>query len=386
MKRTRLAILGASGFVGSTLCERLFESQEFDFRALVHSFANTARLARFPIELAPVDVLSPTQVKAGLEGCDVVVNLSRGNPMQMAATMKNILGAAQKARVKKIIHLSSISIYGDNPRPESRDESAPPTPDEAYGESKLAQDELVLRMHRRGLPAILLCPANIIGPYSAFILGAAANLRSGAVALVDGGQTPANHIHVENVVEAILAAVRSERGWGERYFINDAAPVSWKDFYEDMMDILGLEGPLPEVSRAEVLKALDVPKPRARFRDNFRVLFSNEFRKAMCVFPLFKRFNDFLYRKFMQSSLEFQQKVRRRMDKPTHIPRDRPGLKLDNRYIKEQLKSVYHSPRKIMDNLGFRHVYTYREGMETIRDWLAFANLAKADTASPVAV
>ena len=70
------------------------------------------------------------------------------------------------------------------------------------------------------------------------------------------------------------------------------------------------------------------------------------------------------------------------MDKPTVIPKDRAGLDLSNRYIREQLKSVYHSPRKIVDNLGFRHVYTYREGMETIRDWLEFINLAKSDKAS----
>lgn len=374
MRRTRLAILGASGFVGSTLCERLVHSREFDFRPLVHSFANTARLARFPLELVPVDVLSTNQVRAGIEGCDVVVNLSRGNPVQMAATMKNILRAARRARVQKIVHLSSISIYGDNPRAESRDESAPPTPDEDYGQAKLAQDELVLRAHRRGLPGILLCPANIIGPFSAFILGAARSLRAGEVALVDGGHTPTNHIHVENVVEAILAAVRSDRGWGERYFVNDPEPISWREFYEDMMDLLGLEGPLPEVSREEVLAILNVPKSWPRFLDNFRVLLSSEFRKALCVFPAFKRMNDFLYRKFVQSSLEFQRKVRGRMERPTLIPKDSPTLQLDNRYVKEQVKSVHHSPRKIMDLLRFRHVYTYREGMTTIRQWLEFAN------------
>ena len=86
MQRPRLAILGASGFVGSTLCERLFWSKEFDFRPLVHSFGNTSRLARFPLELVPVEVLSYRQVLAGLEGCDIVVNLARGNPIQMAAS------------------------------------------------------------------------------------------------------------------------------------------------------------------------------------------------------------------------------------------------------------------------------------------------------------
>jgi len=384
MQPRRLAILGASGFVGSTLCERLFRSKEFDFRPLVHSFANTARLARFPLELVPVDVMSYTQLKAGLEGCDVVVNLARGNPMQMSAAMKNILKAAQQAGVKKIVHLSSISIYGDNPRPESREETAPPIPDEVYGQSKLAQDELVLRMHRRGLPGILLCPANIFGPYSAFILGAVHNLRGGQVALVDGGQTPTNHVHVENVVEAILAAVRSDRGSGERYFVNEAETVSWKQFYKDMLEILGLDGSLPEVSGSEVLAVLNRPKPRHRFRDNFGILLSGEFRKALCMFPLVNRVNGLIYRKFSRSSLEFQRKVRSRLERPTVIKQDGTGPRLDGKYIKEQLKSVYHSPRKIMDNLGFRHVYNYRTGMETVRKWLEFANLGKADSGTLV--
>jgi nucleoside-diphosphate-sugar epimerase len=381
MQRPRLAILGASGFVGSTLCERLFRIREFEFRPLVHSFANTSRLARFPLELVPADVMSYRQVLAGLEGCDVVVNLARGNPLQMPAAMRNVLRAAQKARVKMVIHLSSISIYGDNPRPESRDESAPPTPDEVYGEAKLAQDELVLRAHRRGLPGILLCPANIYGPYSAFILGAVRALREGQVALVDGGRTPTNHVHVENVVEAILAAVRSERGWGERYFVNEPDPISWKEFYDDMLEILGLEGPLPEVSGEAVRAALHKPVKKFRFRDNFGVLISGEFRKALCLFPALNHFNAYVYRKFSESSLEFQRKVRARLERPTSVPRDRPGPKLDSKYIKEQLKAVYHSPRKTMDGLGFRHVYNYREGIETVRKWLEFANLARPEPA-----
>ena len=61
MPRQRIAILGASGFVGSTLCERLYFSQEFEFTPFVHTFGNTSRLTRFPIELAPLDVMSPVR-------------------------------------------------------------------------------------------------------------------------------------------------------------------------------------------------------------------------------------------------------------------------------------------------------------------------------------
>ena len=66
MQRPRLAILGASGFVGSTLCERLFRSRELEFRPLVHSFANTSRLARFPLELV-------TTHRFGLKDVDLAI-------------------------------------------------------------------------------------------------------------------------------------------------------------------------------------------------------------------------------------------------------------------------------------------------------------------------
>ena len=291
----------------------------------------------------------------------------------MVAMTRNIIKAAKRARVKKIVHISSIAIYGRIPGPETCEERAAPTPDDDYGFAKLRQDELLLRS---GLPTFLLCPANIYGPYAPFILRAVQHLRAGQIALVDGGETPANHVHVENVVEAILAAARSDRGYGERYFVNEAEPISWRRFYEDMGRVLGLDAPLPVVSRAETQRTAHKTQPKAHFRDNFRMLLSGEFRKALSIIPLFRRANEALYNRFIQCSLEFQGRVRARLERPTVIPKDRTGLDLGNRYITEQLRSVFHSPRKLMAALGYEHALTYTEGMESVRRWLEFTRAA----------
>ena len=37
--------------------------------------------------------------------------------------------------------------------------------------SSLRQDELVMRLHRAGVPSYILCPGNITGPYSFFVQG-----------------------------------------------------------------------------------------------------------------------------------------------------------------------------------------------------------------------
>jgi nucleoside-diphosphate-sugar epimerase len=370
-----MAILGASGFVGSTLCERLYYSQEFDFTPYVHSFGNTSRLARFPLKLAPLDVMSPTSLTAALQGFEIVVDLTRGLPLQMVTMAKNLVKAATRARVKKVIHLSSIAIYGKVPGPETASEAAKPTPDDDYGLAKLRQDELLLKMHRRGVPVILLCPANIYGPYAPFILRVVQYLRNRALVLVDGGQTPTNNVHVENVVEGIIAAARSQQGWGERYFVNDPEPTTWKEFYADMQSILGIDAPLPSVPRADVEKLLNRPTAKSRFTDNFRALLSGEFRKGLSNVPIFRSINEWIYNKFIQCSLEFQDRVRGWLARPTVIPKDREGLDLGNRHMTEQLRSVYHSTKKLSTLLGYKPRLTYREAMETVHEWLRFASL-----------
>ncbi len=98
--------------------------------------------------------------------------------MQMVAMTKNLVKAAVKAGVSKVIHLSSIAIYGKIPGPAYVFEAATPTPDmdDDYGIAKLRQDELLLNMPRR-ISVTLLCPANIYGPEPPFILRVAQCLR-----------------------------------------------------------------------------------------------------------------------------------------------------------------------------------------------------------------
>src|SRR5262245_19783380 len=141
MPSPRLAILGASGFVGSTLCERLYRSKEFDFTPFVHSYGNTSRLTRLPLKPEPVDAMSSRQLTTALRGYDIVVDLTRGLPPLMPAMTRNLVKAVHATKVKKVVHLSSIAIYGKKPGPESATESGLPVPDDDYGEAKYRQDE-----------------------------------------------------------------------------------------------------------------------------------------------------------------------------------------------------------------------------------------------------
>ena len=87
MSSPKVAVFGASGFVGSTVIERLFFSEAIDFTAYVGSFGRTGRIARLPIPVKAVDVTDAAAVDEAVADCDVIVNCARGNS---AAMMRGI--------------------------------------------------------------------------------------------------------------------------------------------------------------------------------------------------------------------------------------------------------------------------------------------------------
>src|SRR5664280_1473617 len=168
MGSDRIVVFGASGFVGSALCERLIYEGNRDFRACIHSTDNCWRLIRFPLPLEVVDICDADAVAGAMRGCSVVVNCTRGDARIMSQGLQTLLKVARDSHVRKFIHLSSLAIYGENPAPDTITEEGKAGGPwlNPYGKVKLAQDNLVFKAHKAGLPCYVLCPGNIGGPGS----------------------------------------------------------------------------------------------------------------------------------------------------------------------------------------------------------------------------
>lgn len=375
--RPKVAVFGASGFLGSTLCERMYFQGSHDFAAIVHSTGNATRLARLPVDIRVVNLLDRQKTLEALKGCSAVVNCTRGGDAVMLQGLANLIWASQKAGIAKFIHIGSMAIYGADPKPDSATEAGVPDPNgNAYGILKLRQDGMVFDMNRRGLPSLVLCPSNISGPYSYFVLGAASGLLQNRVALVDGGANPTNLVHVENLVAAILAAVDGDKGWGERFFVNDAEKTTWKGFFTDLARMMGLGTAWEEYTRDQILGANRTNGHRGSFLDNFKIVFSGEFRNSLSVFPAVKKANQALYDYFQGRSPAFQDKVRKLLERPVHVAKEASGRNLKDPLLQVQVRTVYHSPEKAAKVLGYRQFLDYPRGMETTAAWLKFAGLA----------
>jgi nucleoside-diphosphate-sugar epimerase len=364
MSKPSIAVFGASGLVGSALCERMYFQYGPCFRALIHTFASAARIGRFPIEIQQVNLLEYEQVQRAIADCECVVNCVLGDRTPMVRGLKNMIRAAKESRTQKFIHLGSIAVYGEDPAPDCESEDAAPTPTTEYGRIKQRQDELIFELHRSGVPSIVLCPGHVTGPYSTFILGAMERLLAKDFVLVDGGRHPTNHIHVDNLVEAVLMTIQANQGWGERYFVTEPERPTWAQLYTDLRDILGLQYEFGDVGRDDVTRHL-VRKPQTR-------LFSDSYKALASALQGSARAREF----FHSLNPALQRRIRTRLKRPRRIPMRSPAPDLSQRFIAVQVRRPYFAPRKIQQRLGYKPILTYSEGMETIRTWYNFPSSA----------
>lgn len=180
-RRLRLAVLGASGFLGGhvrrSACDAGLDvitagrAQLPDSRA--HCLIDLS--AQDPSRLASVlTVLAP----------DVVVNCAgatSGPPEALAAA--NVAGTYHLVRAMlmagtptRLVHLGSAAEYGPSEPGTAVAETAPPRPASAYGATKLAGTQLVELGRAAGLDAVVLRVFNPVGP------GAPEGILAGRVA------------------------------------------------------------------------------------------------------------------------------------------------------------------------------------------------------------
>jgi nucleoside-diphosphate-sugar epimerase len=144
-----------------------------------------------------------------MDGCSYVVHLARGPDRVMIDGLENVLRAAVDARVRRFVHVSSVAVYGDNPSPSARWETAPAfKTGNPYGDIKLEQERLVGSYGKRfGLPFVILRPPHILGPYSHFVNAVNQTLRAGVLPILDGGVNVCNAVYIDNLIEAVLLSL-----------------------------------------------------------------------------------------------------------------------------------------------------------------------------------
>jgi nucleoside-diphosphate-sugar epimerase len=268
----RILVTGASGLVGTRLCEHLRAGQGVCVRAAIHDARRAIRLARLDTELVTADLADATSLERAVEGCDAVVHCAYGTS-GTARARRSLTGEAAgeladlalRAGVRRFVHLSSVAVWGFSPAQTELDEDVPASPlGHPYVDGKIDAERGVATAQARGLATVVLRPTNVFGPWApAFTVAPVQALRSGAIALVGEGSGPANHLYVDNLVHAIDRALASDDAVGGTFVVSDPDGVSWRELYDAYAQTASPAWPVRSIPLDEYRRLRGRPGPRA---------------------------------------------------------------------------------------------------------------------------
>lgn len=368
----KVAIIGASGFAGSAVLEYLLE-KGVDTVPLVGSTGNSWRLSSQGITPRIVSVLDAAALREALRGCTHVVNCMRGDENVMLQGTRNLVRAALRAGATRLVHLSSVAIYGDCPPSSATAEAATPKPERGtYGWIKLQQDEIVRNGTARGLKAIILCPPNIIGPGSYFLLELLGCMLRGEFLLADGGRSPCSTVDMRNLAHACFLALTRGSESGQRYFVTDDEATTWACVLAHLR-MAGEVSVLPRECTLEALGRLANKSASIRASPwrSIKHLLSSEVRAAIRGDPLLARIDAGLRALVAMLGPSVEDKLRLAIEGPISNPRRPNPTKINVRLSAQQLRGVWHRNDRARSEFGYRAIVSFDQSMAAFSCWLA---------------
>lgn len=253
-----IGVFGANGFIGSYLTRQLARNR-YDVRGVSRRISPDLKADCPGVEFVEADLHDEFAMMSALQGLRAVVQListsspGLGNSYELSDIRDNVIPhvsfmrAAITAGVERFIFLSSGgTVYGPGSViPITED--APTNPISSHGLTKLIIEKY-LQMHGYidGLDFVILRLANPFGPGQVFrknqglIPSAMSQITRGEpIRIIGQGDTRRDYIFIEDVVDAIVAAIDSNDARRSIINIGSGESRSVIEVIEAMEKVLG---------------------------------------------------------------------------------------------------------------------------------------------------
>ena len=232
----RVLVTGGSGFIGSNVIEALSKSYKVINFDLVPSSTKTSH------EEIIGDIRDKELVEKVIEKCDIIIHLAAQVSVPLSIDYpektieinvqgtQNIIDAAGKFGIKRLIIASSAAVYGEAFDLPLKEESAGQCLS-PYAQSKWENESQILLARENGLEAVALRFFNVYGPgqstdgaYAAVIPRFVEMLTSGRQPTVYGdGLQSRDFIHVKDLVNVIENLIQCDWGLIDSHAYNIAS-------------------------------------------------------------------------------------------------------------------------------------------------------------------
>ena len=259
----RVLVTGADGLLGSNLVRELL-NREYQVRAFVQCGRKVNTLDDLAIEKVSGDILNTESVTRALQGCQYVIHAAACTnlwPMRNKFVRevnirgtKNISACALEAGVERMVYVGTANSYGfgtkENPGHEDNAFAAHKYKLD-YLDSKYEAHQVVLAAVARGLPAVIVNPTFMIGPYDAGPSSGSliiALCKKKITGFASGGR---NYVYVKDVATAIANALTMGRN-GQGYILGNAN-LTYNEAFTLIGNALGVKPPQRKIPDWAVL-------------------------------------------------------------------------------------------------------------------------------------
>jgi nucleoside-diphosphate-sugar epimerase len=250
-------VTGAAGFLGGHLVDKLLERGD-DVRAMVRPLEDASRLRKLEVvEIVHGDLTDPASLKCALQGVQRVYNVAaKTGPWGLEdvfwATnvqgLADLVHASMDAGVQRIVHTSSITVYGHHLHGIMTEDDPFHAENNPYSRTKIAGEQLLANLVKdSGAPVVIVRPGWIYGPRDTASFGRFVSLiESGKGFIIGSGKNIVPLVYVRDVAQGLIkAGDASDEVIGRAYNLVDDRRVTQAQYLNTIAHCLQV----PPISR-----------------------------------------------------------------------------------------------------------------------------------------
>jgi nucleoside-diphosphate-sugar epimerase len=243
LRGKRIAVTGATGFLGRYIVDALL-ARGAHVVGVVRNPDRVPELAAKGVELRKADLAEPDRLAAGFASADAVVSnaalFSLGNQSWAdheranVEGTRNVMTACAKAGVKRVVHVSSVAVYGIFARGRLHEDApqlGPETrrmPWNVYATSKAISEQEAWRLARQhGLDLTTVRPCTIYGAHDPNFMPLFKRVSSWPVSFKPVGLRQ-SYVYAGDVADGIALVLEQDRSIGRAYNLAGDGE-SWQD-------------------------------------------------------------------------------------------------------------------------------------------------------------
>lgn len=252
----RILVTGASGFIGGRFARFALE-QGMEVRVNGRRAEGVEHLVRRGAQFIPGDLGDPELARRVCQGVETVVHCAgavgnwgryqdfhQGN----VVVTENVVEACLKEHVRRLVHLSSPSIYWNGrSRLGVTEEQVPRRLHDAYATTKYLAEQKVFGAQEFGLEVLALRPRFVTGAGDVSIFPRLLKMQQKRrLAIIGNGLNKVDFTSVQNLNDALFSSLLAAGpALGKVYNISNGAPVPLWDVVNFVLRQFGL----PPVSK-----------------------------------------------------------------------------------------------------------------------------------------